>query len=133
MTTSWLPGTPYVPVAVKPAPAAVRAVIARVPSLLGAGRSLSFHDAPPSVEMAANGNRTPDAASAVPAAAIVSPFAATYRKTARTDWSGRASVTCRQAFPFGETQAAGRVPDDPAATKPPFIAVTAVNWVSPPV
>src|SRR5258707_1307309 len=133
MTTSWLPGTPNVPVAVKPAPAAVRALIAREPAVLGAGRVVSSHDDPPSVEIAANGNRCPDAASAVPAAATVFPFAATYCKTARVAEPGRARVTCRQTFPFGETQAAGWVPDDPAAAKPPAIAVTAISWLSPPV
>src|SRR5215470_8232138 len=133
MTTSWLPGWPSVPVAVKPDPAAVRPLIARVPAWLGAGRGLSCHDDPPSVEIAANGDRAPDAASAVPATTTVVPLAATYCKTACAAEPGRARVTCRQAFPSGETQAAGRVPDDPAATKPPFVAVTATSWLSPPV
>src|SRR5258707_6258345 len=146
MTTSWLPGAPVVPVAVKPAPATARAVTVRAAGLPGAGRAgagaragagmgraLSVHDDPPSAEVAANGNRAPAEVIAVPVAASTVPFAATYRRAARTATAGRASVTCRQALPFGDTQAAGRFPAEPAATKPPLVAVTAASWVSPPV
>src|SRR5215469_14960183 len=138
ITTSWLPGVPYVPVAVKPLPAAASAVtpVAVVLPLPlratgGAGSSVSVQVVPPFAETAANGTRWPAAVTPMPVAATVVPLAATKSSCAVAAPAGCGTVTRDQVRPVGDSQAAARVPAEPTATNPLPVAVTAFSWLLP--
>src|SRR5579875_2786410 len=111
-----------------PPPAAVSAVTA---APAGPGSGVCVQVAPPSVETAANGSRSPAAVTSVPAAATVPAPAATYRSSALRAEPGSGSGTSDQARPVADSHAAARGPSEPTATKSPLVAATAFICRSP--